>query len=163
MQVTLAGAVIIMVGFAQVDAGPPRSFVVVLDSEDSVTGSLVRFATEVGVEAAAVTAFGGFGTTTLGFFDLAAKEYVRNPVDEQTEVLSLIGDIGRDNGGELALHAHVVLGLRDGTTRGGHLLAATVRPTLEVMVTESLTPLRRRYREDLGLTELELEGDLDDG
>jgi uncharacterized protein len=151
-----------MVGFAQVDAGPPRSFVVVLDGEDSVTASLVRFAVKNGVEAASVTAFGGFGAATLGFFDLADKDYVRNQVDEQTEVLSLIGDIGRDSDGQLALHAHVVLGLRDGTTRGGHLLAATVRPTLEVMVAESLTPLRRRYREDLGLTELELTDDLDD-
>ncbi|MFL6127407.1 PPC domain-containing DNA-binding protein [Actinophytocola sp.] len=145
-----------MVGFAQLDAGPPRSFVVALDAEDSVTDSLVRFAAKNRVEAAAVTAFGGFGSTTLGFFDLETREYVRNAVDEQTELLSLVGDIGRDDGGELALHAHVVLGLRDGTTRGGHLLAATVRPTLEVMVTESLTQLRRRYRKDLGLTLLDL-------
>ncbi|HUQ56728.1 hypothetical protein [Lentzea sp.] len=47
-----------------------------------------------------------------------AEEYVRNPVDEETEVLSLVGYIGRDSDGALALHAHVVLDLRDGTTRG---------------------------------------------
>lgn len=145
-----------MAGFKELDAGPPRSFVVVLGEEDSVTDELVAFAADNGVEAAAVTAFGGFRAATLGFFDLADKDYVRIPVDEQTEVLSLIGDIGRDSGGELALHSHVVLGLRDGTTRGGHLLAATVRPSLEVMVTESLAPLQRRFRKDLGLTELDL-------
>ncbi len=145
-----------MAGFQELNTREPRSFVVVLDSGDSVTDTLVAFAQRCDVRAAAVTAFGGFEATTLGFFDLAEKDYVRTPVDEQTEVLSMVGDIGRDSDGELALHAHVVLGLRDGTTRGGHLLAATVRPTLEVMVTESLTELRRRYRADLGLTLLDL-------
>lgn len=48
-------------------------------------------------------------------------------------------------------HVHVVLGRRDGTTRGRHLRAATVRPTLEVMVTESPRSLRRRFDPDAGL------------
>jgi hypothetical protein len=146
-----------MVGFKLLDAGPPRTFVVALGEGDAVTDALVTWARENDVEAAAVTAFGGFATTTLGFFDLADKDYVRTEVDEQTELLSLVGDLGRDDDGELALHSHVVLGLRDGTTRGGHLLAATVRPTLEVMVTEARTQLRRRYRRDLGLTMLDLD------
>lgn len=147
-----------MTGYRVLDEGPPRSFVVVVEDGEEVTDALVRFAAACDVEAASVTAFGGFGASTLGFFDLAEKDYVRTRVDEQTEVLSLIGDIGRDDGGEQALHAHVVLGLRDATTRGGHLLAATVRPTLEVMVTESLTSLRRRYHADLGLTLLDVDG-----
>lgn len=144
-----------MVGYKVLDAGPPRVFVVVVGDGEEVTGALVRFARAVGLDAASVTAFGGFGSATLGFFDLAAKDYVRTEVDEQTEVLSVVGDIGPDADGTRALHAHVVLGLRDATTRGGHLLAATVRPTLEVMVTESLAPLRRYYHDDLGLTVLD--------
>lgn len=51
----------------------------------------------------------------------------------------------------------MVLGIRDGTTRGGHLLSAIARPPLEVMVTESPARLRRRYREDLGLALIDLE------
>ena len=34
--------------------------------------------------------------------------------------------------GKPSLHLHAVLGLRDGTTRGGHFLKGIVRPTLEV-------------------------------
>jgi uncharacterized protein len=147
-----------MVAAKLLEPGPPRLFVVAVDTEEEVTEALVAFAEEHGITAAAVTAFGGFRSAMLGFFDLDQEEYVRNPVDQQTEVLSLVGDIGRDDDGTLALHAHVVLGLRDGTTRGGHLLGATVRPTLEVMVTESHTELRRRYRPDLGLTLLDLDG-----
>jgi predicted DNA-binding protein with PD1-like motif len=148
-----------MAGAKELSAGPPRTFVVVLTPQDSVADELVAFAVEHGVRAAAVTAFGGFGAATLGFFDLAEKEYVRIPVDEQAEVLSLVGDLSMGSDDELALHAHVVLGLRDGSTRGGHLLEARVRPTLEVMVTESLAPLHRRYRKDLGLTLIDLGDD----
>lgn len=131
--------------------GPPRTFAVVLAESDSVTDELTRFAADHDVGAAALTAIGAFRRATLGFFDRTAKEYLEIPVEEQAEVLSLTGDLARADDGAVALHAHVVLGLRDGTTRGGHLLSATVRPTLEVMVTESPGLLRRRYRPDVGL------------
>lgn len=129
----------------------PRTFALVLGDGESVTEALDAFATAQRVSAAAVTAIGGFSGATLGFFELAERSYAEIPVREQAEVLSLVGDIGRHDDGQVALHAHAVLGLRDGSTRGGHLLAATVRPTLEVMITESPGDLRRRYREDLGL------------
>jgi predicted DNA-binding protein with PD1-like motif len=40
----------------------------------------------------------------------------------------------------------MVLGLPDGSARGGHLIAATVWPTLEVVLTESPKHLRRTFR-----------------
>jgi hypothetical protein len=51
---------------------------------------------------------------------------------------------------------HVVLGLNDGSTRGGHLLEATVRPTLEVTVVEAPVHLRRKKRPDLGIALISL-------
>jgi predicted DNA-binding protein with PD1-like motif len=49
-----------------------------------------------------------------------------------------------------------VLGLADGSTRGGHLLAGTVRPTLEVVLTEVPATLRRKKRADLGIALIDL-------
>jgi uncharacterized protein len=49
-----------------------------------------------------------------------------------------------------------VLGLADGATRGGHLLAGTVRPTLEVVLTEVPATLRRKKRPDLGIALIDL-------
>lgn len=46
---------------------------------------------------------------------------------------------------------HLLNGLRDGTTRGRHLIEARVRPTLEVVVTESPEHLRRRTDPQTGL------------
>jgi predicted DNA-binding protein with PD1-like motif len=42
-------------------------------------------------------------------------------------------------------------GLRDGTTRGGHLLAGIVWPTLEVIIRQAPAELRRTHRPDVGL------------
>jgi predicted DNA-binding protein with PD1-like motif len=77
-------------------------------------------------------------------------------VDQQCEVLSAIGDIAIDDRGKPSLHAHVVLGLSDGSTRGGHLLDGLVRPTLEVTLVETPVHLRRRKRPELGIALIDL-------
>jgi uncharacterized protein len=65
-------------------------------------------------------------------------------VSEQSEVLSAIGDIAIGDDNRASLHVHIVLGLSDGSTRGGHLLKGTVHPTLEVVLTATPAMLRRR-------------------
>ncbi|HUF81888.1 MAG TPA: DUF296 domain-containing protein [Burkholderiales bacterium] len=52
---------------------------------------------------------------------------------------------------EKKVHAHVVLGRRDGSACGGHLLSAKVRPTLEVILTESPGYLKRVHDPKSGL------------
>ena len=52
---------------------------------------------------------------------------------------------------------HVVLGLADGTTRGGHLIEGEVFPTLEVVVTETPAELRKVMRPDLGIALIDLD------
>jgi predicted DNA-binding protein with PD1-like motif len=59
-------------------------------------------------------------------------------------VLALIGDIAmQEDTQRRKVHAHAVLGRRDGAACGGHLLSAKVRPTLEVILTESPARLQR--------------------
>ncbi|MGE0159757.1 MAG: PPC domain-containing DNA-binding protein [Gemmatimonadales bacterium] len=135
--------------------GESRTFAVVFDTDDNVLDGLLGFARDEGINAASFTAIGAFRRATLGFFDPERKEYLEIPVDEQVEVLALTGNIGV-HGGETKLHAHVVLGTRHGVARGGHLLAATVRPTLEVIVEESRSVLRRRIDDATGLPLIDL-------
>ncbi len=87
----------------------------------------------------------------MGYFNWEKKEYEKIPVREQVEVLSLIGDVALDDNGKPKVHAHVVVGRSDASTRGGHLLEGHVRPTLEVMLVESSRGLRRRYDPESGL------------
>lgn len=77
-------------------------------------------------------------------------------LDEQCEVLSAIGDIASGDEGKASLHVHVVLGLSDGTTRGGHLIEGKVRPTLEVVLEETPAALRRRKQPEFGIALIDL-------
>ena len=121
---------------------PERAIALILDRDDEVMTTLQGFAAEHNLTASRLTAIGAFELATLGYFDWERKVYERIPVNEQVEVLSLVGDIALD-GTKPKVHAHVVLGRRDGTTIGGHLLEARVRPTLEVMIIDSPEYLRR--------------------
>ncbi len=127
-----------------------KTFALVFDPGDEAMEELTNFAKENGLSAAHFTAIGAFSDATLGYFDMEKKEYEEIPVDEQVEVLSLVGDIALFEG-EPKLHAHTVLGRSDGTTRGGHLLGAHVQPTLEVVIVESPEHLRRETDEETGL------------
>lgn len=102
------------------------------------------------------TAIGAFSRATLGYFHWETKEYEKIAVDEQVEVLSLVGDIALKDG-EPQVHAHVVLGKRDGTAHGGHLLHAEVRPTLEVIITESPAHLQKKHDDKTGLALIHIE------
>jgi hypothetical protein len=127
-----------------------KVFVVVFDKGDEVAAGLARFAERQRLGASQITAIGAFSGATLGYFDRDAKDYRKIPVREQVEVLSLLGDIV-DNAGKPALHAHLVVGRRDGTTLGGHLLEGHVWPTLEAIVTETPAHLQKRYDPETGL------------
>ena len=132
-----------------------RVFAVIFETGDEPVAGLTRFAEENNLTASAFTAIGAFSEATLGYFDWDKKDYERIPVKEQVEVLALVGDIALQDG-KPKLHAHVVLGRRDGSACGGHLLAARVRPTLEVIVTESPAHLRRVYDPATGLALIKL-------
>jgi uncharacterized protein len=133
------------------DAAKATMHVIVLDSGEEAFAALTRFANEEKVTAATLTAIGAFERAAVGWFDFSSKTYKRIEVKEQCEVLSAIGDVAVGDDGKASLHVHIVLGLADGSTRGGHLLEGRVRPTLEVVLTETPARLRRRKRPELGI------------
>jgi uncharacterized protein len=98
----------------------------------------------VGISAAQITGIGAFSDAVLGFFDWEKKDYRKIPVREQVEVVSFMGDVAQGPDGKPALHVHAVVSRSDGTAMGGHLLEAHVRPTLEVVLTESPKRLHKR-------------------
>jgi predicted DNA-binding protein with PD1-like motif len=132
-----------------------KTFALIFDTGDEVMSNLVEFAGSNKLGAARLTAIGAFREVTLGYFDWEKKDYKKIPVREQVEVLSLIGDVALKDG-EPKVHAHVVVGRSDGTTMGGHLIEARVRPTLEVILTESPAHLQKQVDEESGLALIRL-------
>lgn len=138
------------------NADPPVTYAIALETGDEAFACLTAFVRDQEVEAASITAIGAFKRAVLGYFDWPAKQYKKIPVDEQVEGLSLIGDVAVSNG-EPTLHIHAVLGKSDGSVVGGHLLSAEVRPTLEVIVTQSPSYLRKAKDPETGLALLAID------
>lgn len=128
----------------------PMTYVLIFDSGDEVCSQLLDFARSNSIKAASFTALGAFESCVLGYFDWQTKTYKKIPIEQQAELLSLIGNLAEGDDGP-KMHAHAVVGLSDATTRGGHLVSAKVRPTLEVTLVEAKAPLVRKIDAETGL------------
>jgi predicted DNA-binding protein with PD1-like motif len=137
------------------NADPPITYAVVLDTGDEVIAELGKFVREQEVEAASITAIGALSRAVLGYFQWETKQYKRIAVDEQVEVLSLLGDVAVGDQGP-TLHLHAVLGKADGSVIGGHLIEAHVRPTLEVILIQPPSYLRKRKDPETGLALIDI-------
>lgn len=133
------------------DAAGQRTYALIFEIGEEVVGRLTEFARNEGITAAQFTAIGAFSDAVVRFFDWEKKQYQPIPIREQTEVLVMTGDIALKEDGGPKVHAHAVLGKADGTAHGGDLGEAHVRPTLELILTESPAHLRRRHDERTGL------------
>jgi predicted DNA-binding protein with PD1-like motif len=138
-----------------IDDASQRTFALVFDPGDEVLEYLLAFANEHRLSAAELTGLGALSDCVLGYFDWQKKDYERIRIDEQVEVLNLTGNVALSEG-KPKLHPHIVVGKKDGSAHGGHLLEGHVRPTLEVIVTESPAHLRRKSDPETGLALLEL-------
>jgi uncharacterized protein len=127
-----------------------RTYAVILSTGDEAASALAEFAREQRLGGSHFTAIGAASRVVVAYFDWASKQYQHIRIDEQVEVLSLVGDIALDQG-QPKVHAHVVVGKSDGSAHGGHLIEGHVRPTLEIVVTESPRHLHKRFDPESGL------------
>jgi len=127
-----------------------RRFALVLDEDEDPVRLLAAFAERRELGGSYVSGVGGLSSAVLGFVDRSRGDHKRVTIDEQTEVLSLVGDIAPDDG-KPVVHLVAILGLSDGTTRGGRLLEARVSPALEIVVTELPAHLRKTFDPQLEL------------
>jgi hypothetical protein len=129
----------------------PKVFALIFETGDEIAGELQRFSKSQELAGSSFKAIGALSYAKLGWFNWETKKYdLACVLDEQLELLSLIGDIAlRDE--EPQVHAHVVVGRSDGTAHGGHLLEARVRPTCELVLIESPTHLQKKIDPESGI------------
>ena len=137
-------------------ADNPKTMVVILDTGDEILSSLKSVARTEHLAGSSFKAIGALSNVELGWFNWETKEYqTAVKLEEQVEFLSLIGDIALKDG-KPQVHAHLVIGRKDGTAHGGHLLSATVRPTCEIVITESPKHLQKEIDPESGIALIRL-------
>ena len=130
---------------------PTKQFAVIFYEGDEAFSGLLEFAEKYQVTSAHFSAIGAVNGATLGWFDPQRKMYKKIPIHGQHEVIGMSGDIALYQG-KPVVHTHMEVGSPDGTTRAGHVLAAYVSPTLEVMVTVDPIAMQKRFDPATGLT-----------
>jgi uncharacterized protein len=128
-----------------------KEYAVIFGEGDEAFSGLLAFAQKYRVTSAHFTAIGGLSSATLAWYDPQRKMFKKIPIDGQVEVASMIGEIALYQG-KPVVHSHMVVATSDGSTRAGHVLAAFVSPTLEVMITVDPIAMQKRLDPENGLT-----------
>ena len=82
---------------------------------------LQSFLEEHNIKAGTVEGIGALRKACLGYYDQDSKKYCSIDIEEPMEVLSLLGNISLKEGKAFP-HCHIILGDKNGSTRGGHLM-----------------------------------------
>jgi predicted DNA-binding protein with PD1-like motif len=129
----------------------PTTYAIIFATGDELASGLRSFAVEHHLAGSSFKAIGAFSRVRLAWLNWESKQYQTSvALDEQVELVSLIGDVALKDG-EPQVHAHVIVARSDGAAFGGHLLEAHVRPTCEVILTESPRHLRKQIDPESGL------------
>ena len=90
-----------------------KNYVIVLAKGDEVMSGLTDFARQNKVTSAGFNAIGAFSHATVAWFDDSKKEFKLNPINQQVELVSMIGNITLND--QPAVHTHVAVASSDGS------------------------------------------------
>jgi hypothetical protein len=121
-----------------------------LDPGDDVVESVKQAARDCGVKLGMVAGIGAVNKAIVGLFDPVAKEYHSTEMTENFEIGSLTGNVSTMKG-ETYVHLHAVLTNADYKAVGGHLNAALVSCTAEIIISKIEGEIDREYSEEIGL------------
>jgi hypothetical protein len=118
---------------------------------DDLLGALTDVCNTSGIHLGQLRAIGAVEQAVFGSYDQQSWQYTYLTMKQPLELLSLIGNVSLREG-EVALHAHVVLGDEAGSTCGGHLAEGTRVFACEYIIEEfSGSDLSRVRDEQTGL------------
>jgi predicted DNA-binding protein with PD1-like motif len=119
-------------------ASVTRAYQIRFSPGDEILSGLTDLAKSEGMTSAQVTGLGGLSSALLAFGDPSIGSFVFKliPIDEKSELVSLVGTVS-ERDGEPYVHLHAVVAMSDGSTRGGHVLELHVAPVAEVTILET--------------------------
>lgn len=134
-----------------------NSYVVRLARGEELVGCLSDFARQNDISGAFFHGLGGAESATLGIYILDSdNQYHYKDFAGPLEIVSLNGNIARDESGELMIHCHAAISGPDMNVSGGHVKSAIIAGTCEIFIDMRTGPLNRAYDADIGLKLLNL-------
>ncbi len=125
------------------------------ESGENVAATLLEWLASENVGYATMTGLGAVSNATVSYWNSETREYEQHQLDEQMEVVSLVGNVSIKDA-EPFTHIHVTLGRRDLSIVGGHLNDAVVHPNLELWLRPEATAIERTLDENSGLYLMDL-------
>ena len=114
-----------------------RTYRVNMTKGDEMMSGLTEFAEKYRIKNAHFTAVGAINRGVFGWTDVErGLGQKKIELDQEAEIVSLIGSISLDNQGRSNVHGHGSVALADGSVKGGHWWEAHVSIIAEVFVTE---------------------------
>jgi predicted DNA-binding protein with PD1-like motif len=132
------------------NSGDALTYLLVFHTGQEIIKGLLAFAKQNELVTGYVSGIGALSRAVIGYFDPETNAYLHNEQKDQAELVSLLGNLSLYNN-EPFFHIHVGLGLRDGSSRGGHLFEAVARPTAELILNASHHPVHRAIDRATGL------------
>ena len=125
--------------------------VVRIDKGEELCAMLLELAEKEDIRMAGVTGIGASGDVTLGVFNPRIKEYTSVRYEGDYEIASVTGNLSRRDG-KPYLHLHAVIGSpAKGECHAGHLNAAVISATCELVIDVIDGEVGRKFSDDIGL------------
>ena len=124
-------------------------YIVRLDKNEEIVDTLKRFCQEQKITLGWVSGIGAVNRATVGLFDASSKQYYARELTGDMEISSLTGNISMN--GEVYLHLHICLSNIENKTYGGHLTAAYISATGELVVGVIDGSVEREFNPQVGL------------
>jgi uncharacterized protein len=126
-----------------------------LESGEHAQPAVLGLLQREGIGYASLTGLGAVRWAKLAYWNALTREYEEHVVEEQLEVVSLVGNVTlRDE--QPFLHWHISLGRSDLSTLGGHFLDAVAHPNFEIWIQREAKPVHRRVEPASGLALMDL-------
>ena len=125
-------------GMKVVDLGKgARTFRVSMAKGDEIMSGLTDFAEKYHIKNGHFSGLGAINKGLFGWSDVeSGKGQKKIELNQEAEIVSLVGSITTNAQGQSVVHAHGAVALSDGSVRAGHWWEAHVSIIAEVFVTE---------------------------
>jgi len=132
------------------------NYLIRLGHGERLSAAIEQFVAESKIEGGWISGVGAASEVELGFYRLSSKEYKWQKFDSMMEIVSLAGNLARDEQGKVMFHLHGVFADDEYQTVGGHVKDFVAGATVELFIHRSYQPMQRKYDDDTGLQLLDL-------